>query len=274
MSPSELLNGSICQASAAGTSCRELPRFSDQAARRRRQTSSHSCLFRGLKCHQYSSTMVSAACHIQGATGTPFDHVSARGNDAYRGRVRFFPGITDRGGRISVSNRTRHKVRASSHKSAIRVLGRFSRSSPSAISCTSCWITSIRSMRPSTLVWQVTINGPGSLRRNSGSHCRSLVRDEPAGWVRLIPRARKPAHRDSTYHDRVVRVSAERFEELASQVIEDLPEWVAPRMDNVHVAVEDRPPADQPGLLGWRRVPSSSSTGGSPPSSRRRSVTV
>jgi predicted Zn-dependent protease with MMP-like domain len=48
----------------------------------------------------------------------------------------------------------------------------------------------------------------------------------------------------------MVRASAERFEELASQVIEELPEWVKQQMDNVHVAVEDRPPADQPGLLG------------------------
>ena len=48
----------------------------------------------------------------------------------------------------------------------------------------------------------------------------------------------------------MVRVSAERFEELASQVIAELPEWVKQQMDNVNVAVEDRPPADQPGLLG------------------------
>jgi predicted Zn-dependent protease with MMP-like domain len=45
-------------------------------------------------------------------------------------------------------------------------------------------------------------------------------------------------------------VSAERFEELTSWVIEELPAWVKQQMDNVHVAVEDRPPADQPGLLG------------------------
>ena len=54
----------------------------------------------------------------------------------------------------------------------------------------------------------------------------------------------------------MVRASAERFEELASQVIEELPEWVKQQMDNVHVAVEDRPPADQPGLLGlYQGVP-------------------
>jgi predicted Zn-dependent protease with MMP-like domain len=54
----------------------------------------------------------------------------------------------------------------------------------------------------------------------------------------------------------MVRASAERFGELASQVIEELPEWVKQQMDNVHVAVEDRPPADQPGLLGlYQGVP-------------------
>ncbi len=47
-----------------------------------------------------------------------------------------------------------------------------------------------------------------------------------------------------------MRVSAERFEELAGQVVEELPAWVKQQMGNVHVAVEDRPPADQPGLLG------------------------
>ena len=48
----------------------------------------------------------------------------------------------------------------------------------------------------------------------------------------------------------MVRVSAERFEELAGQVIEELPDWVKQQLDNVSVAVEDRPPPGQPGLLG------------------------
>jgi predicted Zn-dependent protease with MMP-like domain len=48
----------------------------------------------------------------------------------------------------------------------------------------------------------------------------------------------------------MVRVSAERFEELTGQVIEELPEWVKRQMDNVNVAIEDRPPAGQPRLLG------------------------
>jgi predicted Zn-dependent protease with MMP-like domain len=48
----------------------------------------------------------------------------------------------------------------------------------------------------------------------------------------------------------MVHVSAERFEELAGEVLSELPEWVKQQMDNVNVAVEDRPPADQPNLLG------------------------
>ncbi|HEX6507162.1 MAG TPA: metallopeptidase family protein [Chloroflexota bacterium] len=48
----------------------------------------------------------------------------------------------------------------------------------------------------------------------------------------------------------MVHVSAERFEELTIQVIEELPDWVKQQMANVNVAIEDRPPADQPGLLG------------------------
>jgi predicted Zn-dependent protease with MMP-like domain len=59
-----------------------------------------------------------------------------------------------------------------------------------------------------------------------------------------------------TYHTRMVQVSAERFEELVGQVVQELPEWVKQQMDNVHMAVEDSPPAGQPGLLGlYRGVP-------------------
>ena len=54
----------------------------------------------------------------------------------------------------------------------------------------------------------------------------------------------------------MVHVSAQRFEELTSQVIEEFPDWVKQQMENVHVAVEDRPPADEPGLLGlYQGVP-------------------
>jgi predicted Zn-dependent protease with MMP-like domain len=48
----------------------------------------------------------------------------------------------------------------------------------------------------------------------------------------------------------MVRVSADRFEELTGQVIAELPAWVRRELANVHVAVEDRPPAGQRGLQG------------------------
>jgi len=48
----------------------------------------------------------------------------------------------------------------------------------------------------------------------------------------------------------MMRVSPEQFEELASQAIAELPEWVKRQMENVHVAIDDSPPADRPGLLG------------------------
>jgi predicted Zn-dependent protease with MMP-like domain len=44
--------------------------------------------------------------------------------------------------------------------------------------------------------------------------------------------------------------TAERFEELVVEALDALPEWVHERLENVEVLVEDRPPSDQPGLLG------------------------
>jgi len=41
-----------------------------------------------------------------------------------------------------------------------------------------------------------------------------------------------------------------RFEELVSDALDSLPEWVLGRLENVEVIVEDRPPRDEPGLLG------------------------
>jgi len=38
--------------------------------------------------------------------------------------------------------------------------------------------------------------------------------------------------------------------ELAGAALDGLPEWVRDAMDNVEVFVEERPPADQPTLLG------------------------
>lgn len=46
------------------------------------------------------------------------------------------------------------------------------------------------------------------------------------------------------------------FERLVDESIDALPEWVHEAMDNVEVFVEDRPPADQPTLLGvYQGVP-------------------
>jgi len=45
-------------------------------------------------------------------------------------------------------------------------------------------------------------------------------------------------------------ISGERFEELVAEAVDDLPDWVRERLDNVDILVEDRPPRDQPNLLG------------------------
>jgi predicted Zn-dependent protease with MMP-like domain len=44
--------------------------------------------------------------------------------------------------------------------------------------------------------------------------------------------------------------SERRFEELAAEALDGLPEWVREAMDNVEVVVEDRPPDGEPTLLG------------------------
>jgi predicted Zn-dependent protease with MMP-like domain len=41
-----------------------------------------------------------------------------------------------------------------------------------------------------------------------------------------------------------------RFEELVSDAVDSLPGWVLERLENVEIIVEDRPPRDEPGLLG------------------------
>jgi len=41
-----------------------------------------------------------------------------------------------------------------------------------------------------------------------------------------------------------------RFEELVSDALDSLPEWVLGRLENVEVIVEDRPPPGEPNLLG------------------------
>jgi predicted Zn-dependent protease with MMP-like domain len=44
--------------------------------------------------------------------------------------------------------------------------------------------------------------------------------------------------------------SRRRFESLVADALDELPGWVQEAMDNVAVVVEDRPPADDPELLG------------------------
>jgi predicted Zn-dependent protease with MMP-like domain len=46
------------------------------------------------------------------------------------------------------------------------------------------------------------------------------------------------------------RRSAQRFEALVADALDELPSWVQEAMDNVAVVVEDRPPDDEPELLG------------------------
>ena len=41
-----------------------------------------------------------------------------------------------------------------------------------------------------------------------------------------------------------------RFEELVSDALDSLPQWVLDRLENVEVIVEDRPPPTEPNLLG------------------------
>jgi predicted Zn-dependent protease with MMP-like domain len=45
-------------------------------------------------------------------------------------------------------------------------------------------------------------------------------------------------------------VDRRRFEELVVEALDSLPAWVLERLENVEVIVEDRPPRDEPGLLG------------------------
>ena len=40
------------------------------------------------------------------------------------------------------------------------------------------------------------------------------------------------------------------FDELVAQAIDTLPAWVLDRLENVQVRVEERPPDDQPNLMG------------------------
>ena len=41
-----------------------------------------------------------------------------------------------------------------------------------------------------------------------------------------------------------------RFEALVADALDDLPDWVNERLENVAVVIEEDPPVDQPALLG------------------------
>jgi len=47
-----------------------------------------------------------------------------------------------------------------------------------------------------------------------------------------------------------VDLSPDRFEELAAEALDGLPEWIRGRLENVDVLIADFPPPGQPGLLG------------------------
>ena len=41
-----------------------------------------------------------------------------------------------------------------------------------------------------------------------------------------------------------------RFERLVAKALDELPRWVLERLENVEILVEERPPRDEPDLLG------------------------
>ena len=45
-------------------------------------------------------------------------------------------------------------------------------------------------------------------------------------------------------------VDRRRFEQLVAEALDSLPRWVLERLENVEVIVEDRPPREEPNLLG------------------------
>ncbi|MFL5798091.1 MAG: metallopeptidase family protein [Actinomycetota bacterium] len=63
----------------------------------------------------------------------------------------------------------------------------------------------------------------------------------------------------------MIAISAERFEELAAEALDGLPEWIQQRLENVEVLIEDRPPPGRGGasLLGlYEGVPLTRRGGG------------
>lgn len=47
-----------------------------------------------------------------------------------------------------------------------------------------------------------------------------------------------------------MRLEPRRFEELVADALDGLPRWVHQRLENVDVVIEERPPPDDPDLLG------------------------
>lgn len=58
-------------------------------------------------------------------------------------------------------------------------------------------------------------------------------------------------------------VSPEHFERLVASALDNLPDWVHERMENVEVVVADNPPPGEPTLLGrYEGIPLTKRTGG------------
>jgi predicted Zn-dependent protease with MMP-like domain len=47
-----------------------------------------------------------------------------------------------------------------------------------------------------------------------------------------------------------VTPGSDRFEELVADALDGLPDWVAERLDNVEILIEEAPPSSDRGLLG------------------------
>jgi predicted Zn-dependent protease with MMP-like domain len=47
-----------------------------------------------------------------------------------------------------------------------------------------------------------------------------------------------------------VIVDRRRFEELVAEAVDSMPQWVLERLENVEIMIEERPPREEPGLLG------------------------
>jgi predicted Zn-dependent protease with MMP-like domain len=45
-------------------------------------------------------------------------------------------------------------------------------------------------------------------------------------------------------------MTAERFDELVGEALDELPEWIAARLENVGVLIDDQPPNGEPSVLG------------------------